>query len=120
VKHGNFWNNITDVAFSPDGRYLATVSKTVRMWKLPRGLEAGSVGHEGISKLAFSPDGRYLVTTGHDDVAARVWELFSGREIERVSHPGVYDVAFSSDGRYLVTAGKHTARVWQVSSESSA
>jgi glucose/arabinose dehydrogenase len=120
VKHGNFWNNITDVAFSPDGRYLATVSKTVRMWKLPRCLEAGSVGHEGISKLAFSPDGRYLVTTGHDDVAARVWELLKGREIERVSHPGVYDVAFSSDGRYLVTAGKHTARVWQVSSEPSA
>jgi hypothetical protein len=120
VKHGNFWNNITDVAFSPDGRYLATVSKTVRMWELPRGLEAGSVGHEGISKLAFSPDGRYLVTTGQDDVAARVWELLSGREIERVSHPGVYDVAFSPDGRYLVTAGKHTDRVWQVSSEPSA
>jgi hypothetical protein len=120
VKHGNFWNNITDVAFSPDGGYLATVSKTVRMWELPRCLEAGSVGHEGISKLAFSPDGRYLVTTAHRDVAARVWELLSGREIDRVSHPGVYDVAFTPDGRYLVTAGKNTARVWRVSSDASA
>jgi WD40 repeat protein len=120
VKHGNFWNNITDIAFSPDGRNLATVAKAVRLWALPRGLEAGSVGHEKISKLAFSPDGRYLVTTGHRDVAARVWELLSGREIDRVSHPGVYDVAFTPDGRYLVTAGKNTARVWRVSSESSA
>jgi WD40 repeat protein len=116
-----FLNSIDQVAFSADGRYLATTAgKAVRLWKLPDGLHAQSIGDQGIKRFAFSPDGRYVVTSGYSDEAARVWELSSGQEIARVNHAGVNDAAFSPDGRLLVTAGNHMVRVWQVSLEARA
>ena len=65
------------VAFSPDGRLLATTSadKTARVWDPATGEHLRTLaGHEGgVWGVAFSPDGRLLATTS-DDRTTRLWE----------------------------------------------
>ena len=65
VGHGG---DVTDLAFAPDGRTLATTSvdKTVRLWSVASGQELLVLdGHTGwVRAVAFSPDGRMLASCG--------------------------------------------------------
>ena len=68
---------IYGVAFSPNGRYLATTSidGTVDVWDWASGQEVARVAHEAsVFTAAFSPDGRQLATGG-DDRTARIWTV---------------------------------------------
>jgi WD40 repeat protein len=70
------------VAFSPDGKVLATVDSdgTVRLWDVatrsqispPITIPASSGA--GVDGVAFSPDGKVLATAGSDGTV-RLWDV---------------------------------------------
>jgi WD40 repeat protein len=75
---------VTGVAFSPDGRLLATGTQhgRARVWDVGRGDERLCLPcqEDGGVSVAFSPDGRLLVTTS-DDGTVRAWSVGSGEEV---------------------------------------
>jgi hypothetical protein len=122
-------NAVEAVAFSPDGRTLASGSgdSTVRLWNVsdpahPTPLGAPLAGHtDAVGAVVFSPDGRTLAS-GSDDRTVRLWNVSDPAHPTPLGTPltghtnYVYAVAFSPDGRTLASgSGDEKVRLWNVS-----
>ncbi|KAI8149510.1 Utp21 specific WD40 associated putative domain-containing protein [Fennellomyces sp. T-0311] len=74
-----FWghrNRITDITFSPDGRWIvsASLDTTVRTWDLPSSTMVDIFKVEDVvSSLTFSPTGDFLATAHVDNVGIFLW-----------------------------------------------
>jgi WD40 repeat protein/serine/threonine protein kinase len=125
----NHPTTVTRVAFSPDGRQLASISRdgTLKVCDARTGLllhlvktAAGDVptAADVPRGMAYSPDSRYLALARQDgDV--QVWDAARG-EIRHTlkGHKGpASQVAFSPDSRTLASAGlDRSVRLWDVAS----
>jgi len=115
----NSW--VTALAFSPDGKYLASASiQEVWVWDAITGKRILQLsGHpQWVSSLAFSPDSKVLATGGGaSDYAIRLFEIPSGRGIAVLTgHEEVVGgLAFNPDGSLLASGSRDgVIRVWNM------
>jgi len=112
--------NSIPVAFSPDGRTLATGGdwgKDQRLWDLEAGgtlIRPFPAHRHPVSALAFSLNGTRLASASYDR-SVHVCDTATGKLLLNLVHKGNVDgVAFSPDGRRIVTCGDDkTVRVWE-------
>ena len=139
AKSGPAGIGVFGVAFSPDGKLLATADAdgTVRLWdpatgkptaapiqantQTAVGQDAQISGRPGVFRVAFSPDGK-LLATADDDGTVKLWNPATGQPAGAPLHAGVnffkategvLGVAFSPDGKLLATADNDgTVKMW--------
>ncbi|WP_433444940.1 NACHT and WD repeat domain-containing protein [Nonomuraea sp. CA-141351] len=101
---------VLDVAFSPDGTTLATVSfdNTARLWSLASGEPTGVIKdrNTGFNSIAFSPDGTRIATGGRTGRTV-LWDTATRQQVVALQDNGmsVRRVAFGPDGRLLAAGG---------------
>lgn len=118
---------ISDVAFSSDGRLIATVGGKendsrvgeAKLWDVKTQREKAilEASTDRAWCVGFSPDGKWLATGGFDG-RARVWDVASGKLVTTLpEHASLVQVVrFTKDGKTLFTAdGRGAITFWNTS-----
>jgi WD40 repeat protein len=111
---------VWSVAFSPDGRELATASsdEVVALWDIATGQQRGSLtGHTGgATDLAFLADGVTLVVVDRSG-KLHLWDARTGRRLAEAwqGHSGPsWRIAVHPDGQRFATTGDDgSVIVWE-------
>ena len=124
---------VSILAFSPDGKWLATAGQDSRLdpahlgaslaamkhsiklwdtstWQLGNSLPFVGTGGGGFGK--FSPDGRMLAVTSPHGVT--LYSVPDGRVIKTLAGAGSEGVRFSPDGQWLARGGGNGIAFWNL------
>jgi WD40 repeat protein len=109
--------SVNCVAFSPDGKLLATASRsdgTIKLWHLLSGdpFLTISVGKDGFDDIAFSPDGRIIACACTHTFS--MWDVGTGNRLfSQPNNDSFQGVAFNPDGKRVVNYGyKQRIQIW--------
>ena len=115
-------SRITAVAWSPDGRHLASASydKSARIWESTHGSrEIVYRGHvDRVQALAWSPDGKRIASASSDRTV-QIWDAISGSALFTYHGHGlpVMALAWSPDSTRIASGGDDkTVQVWDANS----
>ena len=123
---------IENLDFSPDGKYLATIENTgreIKIWELLNGKEIRESrkiyydfdrffpSEYGSTLIKFSADGQQLLSGFTNGGEAIVWTVKNGKKVNHFRHDdAIQDATFISNSNYLATTGMdNTARIWDIS-----
>ena len=121
MSAGTMGRSVTSMAFSPDGRILATGGvESKSNFDLAAMMSGAQSGQRKSSKNA--PDPQDLMKTMKVEATGQVvfWDVASGRETGALKGhgKGVTSVAFSRDGRLLASGSTdNTIKIWDVASK---
>lgn len=110
---------VRDLAFSPDGSRIVTVSadRRIRIWDSLSGVEQLAMSQDGsVTEVMFSSNGQWIATTGADRTA-RVWDAATGAEIFQIPlGASGSQLAFCNNDHWLVSTDESGAiEIWDIS-----
>jgi WD40 repeat protein len=125
----NKMKEVQSLAFSRDGRWLATENSSdtaslrdplsgQEIRTFPGDKALGPPGSNWVYSIAFSPDGTWLASA-IDDKTVRLWDVNTGQKVRDLTglRRTVVYIAFSPDGRLLATGDdQKNIRVWDAAS----
>jgi WD40 repeat protein len=112
---------VSAIAFSPDGKLLASASKTIEIWDIQTGERLREINQFGFC-VAFSPDGRCLAWSSRapseKEGAVCIWDMDKNDpEVLGTFERWVRSIAFSPDSELLVAGSWDVSRaicLWNV------
>jgi WD40 repeat protein len=116
---------ILRMAWSPDGRFLASpsVDHTIRVWK-PLDNQSSLIleGHNhGVNHVAWSPDGKTLASVSFDKTM-RIWDVSTGNCLYTIEahSEDIGTIAWSPGGRVLASGSVDTTiKLWDINTRQS-
>ena len=123
---------VYDIAYSPDGKWLATASGdpgvygVAKLWLAEPGGGGKPVRdlaetQDVVFAVAFSPDSKKIATAGADRTI-RVFEVETGKVLTQIEDHAdwIFGIAFSPDGKRLASASRDkTSKVFDLEKKES-
>ena len=115
ILRGRSPNEFRCASFSPDSKYIVTVSfdNTVIIWDLKTGLQMKVLKVHNIgyaSSVYFSPDGKYIAMSYGESLINL--DINTGQQVEVTFGSNNYIEDLSPDGKYIVTNFRDTLKIW--------
>ncbi|KUM90266.1 hypothetical protein AQI88_38860 [Streptomyces cellostaticus] len=121
---GGHTRGVFDMAFSPDGRMIATGGHDAKLilWDVAKRTPLATWQRDGdVHAVAFSPDGR-LLAAGDNSASISLWSVAKRTQLDSLTGghtSAVLDIAFSPDGRTLLSSGKDgRIIVWNITPQN--